>query len=353
MDYLSYVPYKDVHADKRLSPGRTRHRRRKVDDVDRVMAANSNNQNNPKNRNRENKVGNGSETLRVENSGEEEEEDDMDIGWTQIEGRYGKKASRKRKKGKEDASESSSLASEEEGVGEKAKLGFRIILRFKEETGVSGINPMMLTHELKKQVGEIAFAKVLQDGALMIVCKNEEQKNKAMKVKTVGKKVVTSSKIIGQNSWIFGVIKGVPIGVTMEELKKNLDGGKVIDAVRLKMNREGRRMDSLSVRIKFEGREMPDKVRMGFISYPVIEYNAPPMRCYNCQRYGHTAALCKSKIRCARCGGEHEFGKCEEGVEVKCCNCGGGHNAAYGGCEARKKGSGSSAGKRKKQSNLR
>ncbi|XP_073784619.1 uncharacterized protein [Danio rerio] len=71
---------------------------RKVDDVDRVMAANSNNQNNPKNRNRENKVGNGSETLRVENSGEEEEEDDMDIGWTQIEGRYGKKASRKRKK---------------------------------------------------------------------------------------------------------------------------------------------------------------------------------------------------------------------------------------------------------------
>ncbi len=47
---------------------------------------------------------------------------------------------------------------------------------------------------------------------------------------------------------------------------------------------------------------------------------------------GHTANFCKGKIRCAKCGGEHEYGKCEEGVEIKCCNCGGGHSAAYAGC---------------------
>ncbi len=33
-----------------------------------------------------------------------------------------------------------------------------------------------------------------------------------------------------------------------------------------------------------------------------------------------------------KCRGEHEYGKCEEGVEIKCCNCGGGHSAAYAGC---------------------
>lgn len=196
---------------------------------------------------------------------------------------------------------------------------------------------MTLTYELKKLVGEIAFAKVLQDGALMIACRNEEQKNKAIKIKTVGKQMVLNYKIVGQESWVYGVINGIPLGVTMEELKQNLEGAKVIDAVRLQMNREGRRMDSLSVRLKLEGKEVPDRIKMGYISYPIRKYIAPPLRCYNCQRYGHTASVCKSKMRCARCGGEHEFGKCGEGVGLKCCNCGGSHNVAYGGCEVRKK----------------
>ncbi|XP_026114930.1 uncharacterized protein LOC113093328 [Carassius auratus] len=103
------------------------------------------------------------------------------------------------------------------------------------------------------------------------------------------------------------------------------------------MSREGKRMDSLSVRLKLEGKEVPDRIKLGYISYPIRQYIAPPLRCYNCQRYGHTALVCKSKMRCARCGGEHEFGKCGEGVGLKCCNCGGNHNAAYGGCEVRKK----------------
>ncbi len=57
------------------------------------------------------------------------------------------------------------------------------------------------------------------------------------------------------------------------------------------MNREGRRVDSLSVRLKFEGKELSARIKMGFISYPIREYIAPPLRCYNCQRYGHTASV--------------------------------------------------------------
>src|SRR4029434_6225058 len=42
---------------------------------------------------------------------------------------------------------------------------------------------------------------------------------------------------------------------------------------------------------------------------------------------------CSGKPRCAKCGGEHEYGKCGNYAVLKCCNCGGDHSAAYGGCE--------------------
>ena len=68
------------------------------------------------------------------------------------------------------------------------------------------------------------------------------------------------------------------------------------------------------------------------INYRVREYIPAPIRCYKCQRIGHIAQQCHGKQRCAKCGGEHEYGKCEKGAKMRCCNCGGEHSAAFGGC---------------------
>lgn len=48
------------------------------------------------------------------------------------------------------------------------------------------------------------------------------------------------------------------------------------------------------------------------------------------------ASVCKGKQWCARCSGNHEYGKCEEGVKPKCCICGEELSAAYGGCQVRR-----------------
>lgn len=75
---------------------------------------------------------------------------------------------------------------------------------------------------------------------------------------------------------------------------------------------------------------------MGYMSYTVREYIPPPLRCFKCQRFSHVASQCRGKLRCAKCGGEHEYNKCEQDAIIKCCNCGGSHSAAYGGCEKHK-----------------
>ncbi len=43
----------------------------------------------------------------------------------------------------------------------------------------------------------------------------------------------------------------------------------------------------------------PKEVTLGYMTYNVREYVPKPMRCYNCQRFGHTASTCKGKRRCA------------------------------------------------------
>lgn len=110
----------------------------------------------------------------------------------------------------------------------------------------------------------------------------------------------------------------------------------VTEVQRLFTNRNGGREASTTVAVTFKCKRLPERIKIGYISYTVRPFVRPPLRCFKCQRLGHVAAVCKGGRRCCKCGGDHEYGRCGEGVEVKCCNCGGPHSAAYLGCEAQK-----------------
>lgn len=67
--------------------------------------------------------------------------------------------------------------------------------------------------------------------------------------------------------------------------------------------------------------------------YNVKQYIPLPLRCFECQKFGHVAAICKGKQWCGSCAGEHKYGKCEREAKIKCCICGGEHTAAYHRCQ--------------------
>ena len=203
-----------------------------------------------------------------------------------------------------------------------------------EETFGNG-NPMRLTKEISNKVGAVKLAKILRNGSLLIICKDAGQQAKALGIKKLNGKDVKCN-ITGERR-VRGVITGIPVSISEEEIKDNMKRAKVSKVQRMKTNRDGIKSDSLSVLITFEGEKLPEKVYLGYMCYDVRAYVPPPLRCFKCQKFGHIAAVCKGKKRCSRCGGEHDYGECEEGAKVKCCNCGGEHSAAYGGCEASKK----------------
>lgn len=175
------------------------------------------------------------------------------------------------------------------------------------------------------------MAKCLDQGRVLIIVKDVGQKNKLLKMKELnGEKITT--KEIGVAKVEKGVMYGIPTYIITDEIHENIKGGKVVNVRRLYQTKEGQWHENESILLTFEG-EMPEKAEMGYISYPVQVYVPVPLRCFKCQRIGHVAAVCRGKIRCVKCGGEHEFDKCTEVNGLKCCNCGGPHSAAYGGCE--------------------
>lgn len=72
---------------------------------------------------------------------------------------------------------------------------------------------------------------------------------------------------------------------------------------------------------------------IGCLSFQVKEYRRPPLRCFDvrCQRFGHLAATCRGKRRCAKCGEDHDVQNCKVS-DPKCCNCGGSHHPSFKEC---------------------
>lgn len=131
---------------------------------------------------------------------------------------------------------------------------------------------------------------------------------------------------------------GVPVEITDGYISSNILGATVRNVKRCMYGKGRQRKKSLSVMLEFAENHLPSEIQIPYSNelktFPVERYIHPPLRCFNCQRLGHTKAKCKHKQRCSKCGEEdHGYDECLSNV-FKCCNCGKDHSAAYGGCLA-------------------
>ncbi len=69
------------------------------------------------------------------------------------------------------------------------------------------MSPVKLTTILKNQVGDVKMAKVLRDGNLLIMCINEEKRERACRMTEIGRhNVISVSRVEKRYMWNIGVI---------------------------------------------------------------------------------------------------------------------------------------------------
>ncbi|KAF2363930.1 Zinc finger CCHC-type [Trinorchestia longiramus] len=127
-------------------------------------------------------------------------------------------------------------------------------------------------------------------------------------VKKLGKWTVNCSQPVSQmQSW--GVIKGIHPSVNVEAIMASADCGssELLSVTRLPRYSGGIKEESSAVKLGFAGTQCPSDIYVGFTRYAVFPFNAPPRRCYRCQRLGHVAVNCNSPLRCLVCSGPHTY----------------------------------------------
>ena len=100
----------------------------------------------------------------------------------------------------------------------------------------------------------------------------------------------------------------------------------VVQAQRIMFKKEGGSFPTGTVFLTFGTPDLPTKIKLGFLVVRVSPYIPNPMRCFKCQRYGHTSTRCKRTIVCSICAEDgHDDRSCAK--RKKCANCDGDHPA--------------------------
>ncbi|GFW59330.1 putative RNA-directed DNA polymerase from transposon X-element [Trichonephila clavipes] len=95
---------------------------------------------------------------------------------------------------------------------------------------------------------------------------------------------------------------------------------KVCDVRRITIRRDGQVLNTKHLILTFSTPDLPQTIKMAYIRCPVRPYIPNPLRCFQCQRYGHSKNVCWGQPTCPRCG-ESGHGNADCTKKEQCLNC--------------------------------
>src|SRR5206468_3850023 len=104
---------------------------------------------------------------------------------------------------------------------------------------------------------------------------------------------------------------GVPHDVNNERIK---EVAGCVEAYRIVKRRGGATQPTMAVVLSYETEDsVPPHVQLGYLRFKVRPFVPDPLRCYQCQQYGHRGSQCrKQKPVCPVCAGGHKFENCDK-----------------------------------------
>ena len=212
-----------------------------------------------------------------------------------------------------------------------------VILESTEEKQLAKVNPFVVEKVISGIVKPVSVKK-LKNGTLLVeVDKKSYAENLLkmtlftnIKIKTYPHASLNSSK---------GVVRSSELSLcTLDEIKSYLKNQSVTDVRRITFKRNDQVISTDTYILTFGKPQIPNELKVGYNLIKVSPYIPNPLRCYNCQMFGHHEQKCTKSAVCKKCGesgSDHVELSCEN--QPKCANCQGSHAADSRDCIAWKR----------------
>ncbi|GBN07216.1 hypothetical protein AVEN_246885-1 [Araneus ventricosus] len=191
---------------------------------------------------------------------------------------------------------------------------------------LSKISPFAIEKALKGIGGCPKTVKRLKSGDLLIETLSATQTKSFLLAEKFLDHPVSVTVHRGLNSSRGVVSENELVGSSDTEILEGLSSQGVIRVRRINIKRDGKLIPTKHVILTFNSTKLPATIKAGFLSCPVKPYIPNPIRCFNCQRFGHSKAVCRGRLTCSKCSViGHSANDCTS--DPKCRNCSQAHTA--------------------------
>ena len=217
---------------------------------------------------------------------------------------------------------------------------FLIIESTNKDKPITSLSPFVIEKQIEALIGTVKSVKKLRNQTLLVETTRKSQTENLLRTKTFFNLPVEVSEHKTLNS-SKGIIRDKALkGESDDNIRENLQEQGVTAAKRFKVKKGHAFVDTNTILLTFNSVVPPKTLKIFYRIIPVEMYVSNPLRCFNCQRFGHHENNCPVDIGsvCERCGkgsDDHHTNQCTN--PAKCVNCGKDHLSRSSECEVWKK----------------
>ncbi len=182
------------------------------------------------------------------------------------------------------------------------------------------VSPFLIQKSIQSTVGRFKSIKKLKSGDLLLETDCVSHTLSLLDCKKLGHLSVSVTPHSTLN-FSRGVISEPDLLSTPEtEILENLKSQQVCEVRRITIRRDGKEIKTKHLILTFSTPVQPTSIMAGYLHCPVRPYIPNPLRCFQCQRFGHSKLSCRGTVTCSRCSEVgHDSEKCTR--TPKCVNC--------------------------------
>ncbi|GFX14812.1 uncharacterized protein TNCV_1485551 [Trichonephila clavipes] len=110
------------------------------------------------------------------------------------------------------------------------------------------------------------------------------------------------------------------LGTSDSEILEGFSDQGVTQVRRITIKKDSTIVPTKHLILTFNSPKLPNTIKAGYLNCKIRPYIPNPLRCFKCQRFGHSQTSCRGQLTCSRCASVgHSSTDCT--LEQKCVNC--------------------------------